>query len=434
MSTNNKPESPVFTDVSEIKAIKELEQELNEGVEAAATEEAAPAESAAPAAPAAPAAKERRKQTKRTAKKKPKGDGVQHAARSAGKKADKITVKEGKDSRDEALRDARVRSDARQRQQEINNKRIGDWVAVKAAYDRGIAVNGVVVAVTKRDAGNGNFIVMAVASVENTDFQALIPFSEFYRDDPINPDSTSRLSISQRQEQMLAKHLGAPVSYIITHTDSRTSEESGIVTYGIIASRRQALAMEDRRFFSGEHPRIYKGQYVNATIMSVSRQAMLLNVGGVDVRTDKRFVSNRYMPRMDSINPSTGRPFYSVGEKLEVIVADVLPRKDGYHDLVLSGAEAECRRIIENGPPLPVGVTTTAVLTRMFPRRSDRSKVVIFGYNEQFRLPIIVSKYSHDMIYRKPAPGDLLRVQILSYSPHGYAMCACRGIQDVSHF
>lgn len=408
MNTNSKTENPVFSDESESKALGELEQVLNEETEADVTKDTS----------AAPAAKQRG-----VSKRKP-----------VEKKKDKFTEKESVESdREEALRDARVRREERQQQQDTRAKRMGDWVSVKAAHERGFAINGVVVAVTKRDNGKGGEpVVMAVVSVENTDFQALIPFREFYRDDPINPDSSSRLTIAQRQEQMLAKHLGAPVSFIITH--AQTSNTNGAVSYGIIASRRQALMQEDRRFFGGEHPRIDKGQQVKATIMSVSRQAVLLNVGGVDVRTDKRFVTNRFMITMNAINPTTGRPYYSVGDKLEVVVMDVTQREDGYHELVLSGVEAECRRIVEDGPPLPVGVTTTAVLTRMFPRKSDRSKVVMFGYNEQFKLPVIVAKYSHDMIYRKPTPGDLLRVQITGYSSNGYAMCVCRGIQDVSHF
>lgn len=330
--------------------------------------------------------------------------------------------------RSAALRDARVRDAERQREQAIRTKTMSDWMSMKAAMRMQHILHGSVIATLKRKLKGGHTVIFAVASVENTNFQALIPFSEFYRDDPIKPDSSGSLSIEQRQEQMLAKHLGAPITFIVT--DLNTVTNNHVTTYGVVASRKKALALEDRVAFSRTPPYIEKGMLVSATILAVSRQALLVNICGIDTRVPKRLLSNRYMLTADAIDPNTGRPYYSIGDKIDVIVTDIRERSDGLHDLVLSGAEAELQNIIINGPPIPVGMKTTAVLTRLFPAKKDPSKAIIYAFNEHFKLPIVIGRFSTKMICRDLRQGDVLRVQITNYSANGYAIALCRGIQS----
>ena len=162
-----------------------------------------------------------------------------HHATSSDAKIDEVIANTG--SRSAAIRDARQRSAEREREQAIRAKKMTDWMAMKATFKMGRSLNGVVIATQRRALRSGGSIVFAVATCENTDFQALIPFHEFYREDPIQPDDGAKGSLERRQEQMLAKHMGAPISFVITDLDTRT-DANGNTTYGVIASRRQALA------------------------------------------------------------------------------------------------------------------------------------------------------------------------------------------------
>lgn len=348
-----------------------------------------------------------------------------HRRTSSDAKIDEVIT--GTGSRAAALRDARQRSAEREREQKIRAKKMTDWMSVNAAYKLGRALNGVVIATQSRALRNGDSVVFAVASCENTDFQALIPFNEFYREDPIKPDDGGKGTLERRQEQMLAKHMGAPISFVITDLDTR-KDDNGNVTYGVIASRRQALAKQDHRTFDSEPPYIVENMVTSATILSVSQQGVLVNLGGVDVRMNKRDVSNRYMRTMDDTDRLTGRPYYSVGDKLDVKVMKVIKREDGLHDLHLSGAYAELQNIIDFGPPTEPGTTTIATLTRIFPNKTDKSKATIYAYSDSFNLPIVITRFSPTLIRKRMVPGDTLLVQIIGYHENGFAFALCKGL------
>lgn len=348
-----------------------------------------------------------------------------HHATSSDAKIDEVIANTG--SRSAAIRDARQRSAEREREQAIRAKKMTDWMAIKATFKMGRSLNGVVIATQSRALRSGGSIVFAVATCENTDFQALIPFHEFYREDPIQPDDGAKGSLERRQEQMLAKHMGAPISFVITDLDTRT-DANGNTTYGVIASRRQALAKQDQRTFASDPPYIVEGMVTAATILSVSQQGLLVNLGGVDVRMSKREVSNRYMRTMDDTDRLTGKPFYSVGDKLDVKVMKVIEREDGLHDLQLSGAHAELQNIIDFGPPTEPGTTTIATLTRIFPSKTDKSKATIYAYSDSFNLPIVISRFSPTMIRKRMVPGDTILVQIIAYHENGFAFALCKGL------
>ena len=102
-----------------------------------------------------------------------------HHATSSDAKIDEVIANTG--SRSAAIRDARQRSAEREREQAIRAKKMTDWMAMKATFKMGRSLNGVVIATQSRALRSGGSIVFAVATCENTDFQALIPFHEFYR-------------------------------------------------------------------------------------------------------------------------------------------------------------------------------------------------------------------------------------------------------------
>lgn len=273
------------------------------------------------------------------------------------------------------------------------------------------------------------FAVILQVQMENG-FIVDIPFSEFFRDNPIDMSSvdldsiTGRQIFNRRQRQMAEKMYGAVVPFVVTDVFFDSSDD-----YRIMGSRREALLiMEKSNFFPvrGMEPRIKKGDFYEATIISVGFYTVFLNVGGVDATIPVRNMTFRYVRNMAD--------YYKVGQKVLVEISDIETNKQGNVVLELSAKSVELRmaKKRQETQRIDMGTLTLATITSVRKSNTRENAVVINAYIPFYDMPAIVQGMDPRAMEYSPMAGDQIRVSVTGFNDRGFLLVRFHGNHDAS--
>lgn len=355
-----------------------------------------------------------------------------------GSKMGEVSKKTG--SRKQAIKDAYIREAERERRAKENAAFLSGWSGLQSAQRLGTIMYGMVsgVEVVDFSARENSDICNAVMVVliHNGRFRVTIPFSELYRDYPIDMSTVAmetefdRKSFIARQKAMAEKLYGLEVPFIVLDM-FLDEQDSG--KYSILASRAKALAVIERRNFEADREgnvALTVGSFTRATITSISDYAVAVNVGGVDTRISVRHLTYRFIK-----GPHSLRDMYHVGQEILVQILDIKTHKDGKHSITVAAKPGELldaksrQHIIAHEEEQCFG-TVTGVLKSRVP-----GEVYITLYLDAYGLPAVTNSLPPNRMGTYPQPGDTVRVTIKSFNNNGMTYCWIRsshGAPDLS--
>lgn len=280
-------------------------------------------------------------------------------------------------------------------------------------------------------ATEGREVLMIGLMVEDA-YQVLIPFEEFYRDNPIQMSTVDlttargRSDFLRRQRQMAEKLYGADVDFIVTNVIMGDGPEDALVS----GSRKQALEIQEMRNFfpsRGGDPIIKEGSICDATIISVGQYTLFANVQGVDTIIPLRDLTHAYTTDLHDK--------YNVDDTIEVEVTGIFKRPaDGHIELTVSAKNAElkdAKRRQRNGA-IQEGAITVGTIVSIRPSRRFPDKIVIHAYLPYFHMPAVVRAMDPSALALAPQAGDKMRLRVTGFTKDGFVTTTCHGFHNIS--
>lgn len=309
------------------------------------------------------------------------------------------------------------------------------WGAISAfqeAARRHQILKGIVSSVERLSAdgsaSNAQTVVM-IGLIVNGDFKVLVPFEEFFRDNPIDMDTVSlttkqgRDDYFRRQRQMAEKMYGAEVDFCVTEVIANSVDE-----YYITGSRKSALEiMEARNYLpirSGA-PAIVAGDICQAKILSVGQYSLWVTVEGVDLSIPLRDLTYQYTTNLNDR--------YTVGDTIDVEITEISTRaSDGHILLVASakGAELDEAKRRQRAKMLSVGASTTGTITSIRQSKRFPDKIIIHAWLDHYKMPAVVRAMDPAAISFVPQAGDSLRLSVFGFTESGFVQVTCHGSQN----
>lgn len=336
-------------------------------------------------------------------------------------------------SRKQAIRDARMREADRERRAKENAEFLAGWAGLQAAQRSGTIMYGTVTGVEEiskedmkgRENADDRSSIMLLL-IHNERYRVSIPFAEVYRHYPIDMNTVSteteagRRAFVARQKAMAEKLFGLEVPFVVK--GMFYDENSG--QHFIRGSRAEALASIERRNFEPDregNTAMQVGDFVSATITSISNYSIAVNVGGVDTRISIHQLTYRFID-----GPYALRKMYHIGDEIMVQIQDVKKNADGSHSIVVSAKPAELIRaksrqnvIVHEGEQCFGTVTGVRKA-----RGSD--KVFISLYLDAYGLPAITNSFPPNRMGFYPQPGETVRVTVKTFNENGMTYCMVR--------
>lgn len=351
------------------------------------------------------------------------------APKSDGSKMGQASVKTR--SRKQAIKDAQQREAARERRTRENAMFLGGWSGLQSAQKLGTIMYGTVSGIEVVDfSGRMNPDIrnaVMVVLIHNGIYRVTIPFSELYRDYPIDMSTVSvdteldRKYFIARQKAMAEKLYGLEVPFVVL---DMFIDDGMSGKYSILASRAKALAVIERRNFDPDkegNVALNVGDFVPATITSISDYAVAVNVGGVDTRVSVNRLTYKFIA-----GPHSLRSMYRVGQEIMVQILNIKKNKEGNHSIIVSARPAELleakgrQNIIVHEEEQCFG-TVTGVLKSRVP-----GEVYITLYLDAYGLPAVTNSFPPNRMGTYPQPGDTVRVTIKAFNNDGMTYCWIR--------
>ena len=404
------------------------EEEPEAPVEAESETETPPTEE-----PPAEEPKPRRRRTTRNAE----GDAAAEARptrrRSAASTGEPTEAQKLERERREDNINRMLRSQQRAERNEKNQKFYAGISALQEAMRRKLILHGTVASVEQLSVANTGAAAQRVTTmlgvILDGRFKVLIPFAEFYRDNPIDMSKVDLKSgegvenFNRRQRQLAERLYGCNIDFVVTHVEVTDPND-----YRIAGSRRQAMEiLEMRNYVSANDgdPYIHVGDVRDADIISVGAHGLFCNVAGVDVSIPLRDVTFQYVTNLNDL--------YKSGDKIEVDIMDISRRADGRVELAVSAKAAELRDAKERqaGGFIPAGTATVGIITSIRRSQRDPDKIVIHAYLPHFKMPAVVASMNPNTLAAAPQAGDYLRLVVTGFSDSGFVRANCRGFHNV---
>lgn len=345
----------------------------------------------------------------------------------------------GKDDTEQRRQTQRERAADRLFREQQRNMRTAAhqkfWGAISAfqeAAKRHQILRGVVSSVERLSsddsASNAQTVVM-IGLIVNADFKVLVPFEEFFRDNPIDMDSVSlttkqgRDDYFRRQRQMAEKMYGAEVDFCVTEVIANSVDE-----YYITGSRKSALEiMEARNYLPirGGEPAIVVGDICQARILSVGQYSLWVTVEGVDLAIPLRDLTYQYTTNLNDR--------YAVGDTIDIEITEINTRSSDNHILLVAsakGAELDEAKRRQRAKLLPVGASTTGTITSIRQSKRFPDKIIIHAWLDHYKMPAVVRAMDPAAISFTPQAGDSLRLSVIGFTDSGFVQVTCHGSQN----
>lgn len=376
--------------------------------------------------------------TRRSAKTEPAAEGQSAAAQPTGAKPapeqSKMSAAGAAGmTRFEVLNDARMREMERAMAREERERFLSGWSALETAMHRHSIVHGVVSGVEVRQIASStgpavDLVLLAV--MVDGGYKVLVPFDEFYQDNPVDMQtvnletSEGRREYTRRRRALAEKLYELRIPLIITDMKMKEQDENGMYDYAVVGSRRRALTIQEMQTFGGNRrgaPLLHEGDMARATITAVSVYAVAVVLGGVDVRIPMRLLTYRYL--LDA------RTRFHTGQELWVYVRQIKELENGHHTMVLDARMAELQAARMKQKLLPVGSSTLGVITSVrhvdpTPERPNGS-LNITAYLKMYDMPAVVRGLPVSYLGREPISGDELRLVVRGFTRMGFVVANC---------
>lgn len=316
-----------------------------------------------------------------------------------------------------AVQDYIQREEVRERRENRNDA----WSDMQGAMSHGRILKGKVSGV--RNVNNRVYAVVMFSEM----YLVLIPFQNFYVEDPIRANAAGaasdadRANIMQRQTAMLEKHYGYETPFVVTRMEREDND-----AYIILGSRAAALVRRAHENFTpGENGEavMRPGEIVPAVVTSIAEHSIAVNVGGVDTRVRASDLTFRYAPSGEKILEN-----YAVGMTIPVMLMGVKKTANGNWACQISRRrvemeEAKVRHHLFNTP----GDLTSGIVTgRYFNAKTGWSYLRL--YLDAYDLPAVTTTIPKRPNGEYPAVGESYRVAYRGYNEEtGVTMVQLRG-------
>ena len=262
------------------------------------------------------------------------------------------------------------------------------WRLVQDAFHTKKLVKGFVMAVETK----ANDMVVAI--INYNDYKTTIPFNEMFIDPPIYDADLPVEQKIRRERQILSKLLGAEVSFIIKHADVLQDKEYNVKEYIVFGSRKDALLRQKRYYYglkNGVRRVNVDKKIKNVPIVSVGKEALMVNVLGIDVTMSKGQLSYKYIGALNKE--------YFVGDKIDVIVEDLKVNDDGEIQLSVNHRKTLIDTFIKNTKNCNIGGMYRGTITYI--RESN-----VYLYLDDIEIPAYSRIIKLNNIDTLPSAGD----------------------------
>ena len=255
-------------------------------------------------------------------------------------------------------------------------------------------------------------------------YKASIPFRELYRDYPIDErtiEERGRNSRLNRERRFAKKFKGQTVPFCITHMELNKDD---FTDHSIMCSRKKAIGILEQINYEPQrdgHTNIEEGGVYDATILTIGKQGMWVNLAGVDCHMELRNITHQYVYDLERI--------YKPGTPLKVLVEKITKKDSGYvAELNAKAAELESAK--ERSYLLDIGTETDMIITAI----NTKKTILFLGWLPYYEMPAIASYVPPDAVEFRTTSGDTARVQVVEFGQNGMVICRCTGLEQTTNF
>lgn len=346
--------------------------------------------------------------------------------------------------RADIMRNRRQREEANSAARAERDKFYLAWAALQQSMVQKTILYGTVAGietVSALDSRTGLNVRTVLLNIlmDDGNIKVSIPFDEIYTGtaiDMASVDLTTQAGINSyagRMRAMARKLVKLEIPFVVTMMHIDQDDDTNLIpNNAVAASRKQALAILAERNFgsrNGSRPIIAPGDTVDATIVSVGDNALVVNIGGVDKLMNKSGLTFRFL--------ANARDFYETNMAIPVKIRKVTRRNDGRFDIEASARDVELERAISKhrlfSPGLLVHGTLTTVMKTDPPRgasetgRNAGGYVYALAWIEDYNVPALVTAFAPATLGVRAEPGSEVLLSVRDCAPNGFIRTRCIG-------
>lgn len=309
-------------------------------------------------------------------------------------------------------------NDAQMSNQERLSKAAAWYALQSAMYRHDIMIGNVASALVK-----DGIAFAGVVMDKYPDAIIYIPFDEFYREIVMRNaaelkhlgkgQSEAEVSLN-RQIGILRHAVGAVIPFIITNMAS-DQHEDGTTTSVIVASRRAALAVIEKRNYgtnANGTRRINEGDLISGRIVSVGRYGMRANFGGVDTEVKLAQATHRFVSSLLDI--------FAPGDAINAVIREIKQNEDGGIVLGVDCRAAERAQNMHRANLAPTGSVVTGTITSSTPDKLNPGLSTLHAYIDSLGLPCVIRRLSSATLGHDVRNGDRAVIVIIGTTSNGF--------------
>ena len=307
---------------------------------------------------------------------------------------------------------------------------LSDWGAMQTAMHQGVYNEAEIAGVEEHQEYDEKIFL---AFFIKDRYRCLIPFSEIFREDmgidmaTVDPKITKgKDSLIERQRQMARKFINVRIPYVITNMAIKDPEYPE--DHLILASRRKALAIIEKINYAprkNADPIIQVGNVEIGTIVNLSKNGMLINVGGVDTLMPLRHITHRFVFNLYQEEK------YKPGMNIKVQITSIQENPDYGYQITVNARNIELMDAKKYSYKLPKNKKAEAnmIVTNGF--MSATNNIMFNGWLEKYNMPALAMYVPTKGMDETVNPGRKVRVKIGKQRPDGKVECVVTRIEDV---
>lgn len=251
--------------------------------------------------------------------------------------------------------------------------------------------------------------------------KVFIPFDDFYLDNPLNLKTVDlstirgQLAYYNRQKQVLQKTIGLEVPMIITQAEYDKASD----TTSVLASRAKAALLQRHKYYIAPSTRMVKGDYYEATVISVGPQSLGLTLNGYDFVIPKYELTNKPINDLRSV--------YQPGDKVKGRLRNYKVRDGKLVSIEFNTIEWELEVAKSHHALVTPGRTVgIATITRIFRQRAD-GNITIYAWLNGYDIPVKIRDIALNSFSRELTAGEDVRIVVTGFLNSGYIKARCEG-------
>lgn len=222
---------------------------------------------------------------------------------------------------------------------------------------------------------SGNMPTCAVVSIGSTGLSAIVPYNQFFANDPLARDGDMPARIRDaRQLRLLRNSIGAHIPFVIIHAESDGN------ALGAVASRTEALTkLQARNYFNRDPSRnIAQSRVYEAHITAVDGggHTIWVELGGVEVRMFPGQITYRPLTTSGSLRSLGYAPGGRIRVQVDGLELDTQTRT--VKELRLNAARPEAARLNRKLNMVLPGSEAMGTITRYTARDDGKFRALVW--------------------------------------------------------